>query len=128
MVTYFNRKLRNYQVRTRISGEMLLSQISCSTFPPLIKDSRNYILIDGLFLCVYSNTKQYRCFWKSSQTLAQSKRLLSFLTRNKFMHNTCIYDDCLHTEFYITYLLMYGAQPFLRSCQLCSHSGNSQQF
>jgi hypothetical protein len=27
-----------------------------------------------------------------------------------------------------TYLLMYGAEPFLRNCQLCSHSGNSQQF
>jgi hypothetical protein len=25
-------------------------------------------------------------------------------------------------------LLTYGAEPFLRSCQLCSHSGNSQQF
>jgi hypothetical protein len=24
--------------------------------------------------------------------------------------------------------LAYGAEPFLRSCQLCSHSGNSQQF
>jgi hypothetical protein len=28
----------------------------------------------------------------------------------------------------ITYLLTYGAESFLRSCQLCSHSGNSQQF
>jgi hypothetical protein len=28
----------------------------------------------------------------------------------------------------LTYLLMYGAEHFLRSCQLCSHSGNSQQF
>jgi hypothetical protein len=28
----------------------------------------------------------------------------------------------------LTYLLMYGAEPFLRSCQLCSHSGNSLQF
>jgi hypothetical protein len=28
----------------------------------------------------------------------------------------------------IPYLLTYGADPFLRSCQLCSHSGNSQQF
>jgi hypothetical protein len=27
-----------------------------------------------------------------------------------------------------TYLLTYGAEPFLRSCQLCSHSENSQQF
>jgi hypothetical protein len=27
-----------------------------------------------------------------------------------------------------TYLFTYGAEPFLRSCQLCSHSQNSQQF
>jgi hypothetical protein len=27
-----------------------------------------------------------------------------------------------------TYLLMYGAEPFLRSYQLCSHSGNCHQF
>jgi hypothetical protein len=26
----------------------------------------------------------------------------------------------------LTYLLTYGAEPFLRSCQLCSHSGTSQ--
>jgi hypothetical protein len=26
------------------------------------------------------------------------------------------------------YLLTYRAEPFLRSCQLCSHSGNSQQY
>jgi hypothetical protein len=26
------------------------------------------------------------------------------------------------------YLLSYGAEPFLRSCQLCSHSGNSSNF
>jgi hypothetical protein len=28
----------------------------------------------------------------------------------------------------MTYLLTYGAEPFLRSCQLCSHSGTSQYF
>jgi hypothetical protein len=28
----------------------------------------------------------------------------------------------------ITYLLTYGAEPFLRSCQLCSHSRASQHF
>jgi hypothetical protein len=28
----------------------------------------------------------------------------------------------------LSYLLSYGAEPFLRSCQLCSHSGNPQQF
>jgi hypothetical protein len=27
-----------------------------------------------------------------------------------------------------TYLLIYGAEPFLRSCQLCSPSGTSQHF
>jgi hypothetical protein len=26
------------------------------------------------------------------------------------------------------YLLTYGAKPFLRSCQLCSHSRTSQHF
>jgi hypothetical protein len=31
-------------------------------------------------------------------------------------------------ELTFLYLLTYGAEPFLRSCQLCSHSGNSQQF
>jgi hypothetical protein len=29
---------------------------------------------------------------------------------------------------FVTYLLTYGAQPFLRSCQLCSNSGTSQHF
>jgi hypothetical protein len=28
----------------------------------------------------------------------------------------------------LTYLLTYGAEPYLRSCQLCSHSRNSQNF
>jgi hypothetical protein len=27
-----------------------------------------------------------------------------------------------------SYSLTYGAEPFLRSCQLCSHSGTSQHF
>jgi hypothetical protein len=30
------------------------------------------------------------------------------------------------TPNYNNYLLTYGAEPFLRSCQLCSHSENSQ--
>jgi hypothetical protein len=37
-----------------------------------------------------------------------------------FLRATC------HAQL-ITYLLMYGDESFLRSCQLCSHSGNSQQ-
>jgi hypothetical protein len=37
---------------------------------------------------------------------------------NKELHNL-----------YSSYLLTtYGTELFLRSCQLCSHSGNSQQF
>jgi hypothetical protein len=35
----------------------------------------------------------------------------------------CVCNNCR-----LTYLLTYGAEFFLRSCQLCSHSGNSQQF
>jgi hypothetical protein len=35
----------------------------------------------------------------------------------------------MHTVIAIlTYLLTYGAEPFLRSCQLCSHSRTSQHF
>jgi hypothetical protein len=34
-------------------------------------------------------------------------------------------DEYLYNRMLI---LTYGAEPFLRSCQLCSHSGNSQQF
>jgi hypothetical protein len=35
--------------------------------------------------------------------------------------------DAVHS-YLLTYLLMYGAETFLRSCQLCRHSGNSQRF
>jgi hypothetical protein len=31
----------------------------------------------------------------------------------------------MHT---VTYLLTHGAEPFLRNCQLCSHSRTSQRF
>jgi hypothetical protein len=31
----------------------------------------------------------------------------------------------IKSTYLLTYLLTYGAEPFLRSCQLCSHSGNS---
>jgi hypothetical protein len=39
-----------------------------------------------------------------------------------------IFPLSLFIYLYYTYLLMYGAETFLRSCQLCSHSENSQQF
>jgi hypothetical protein len=32
------------------------------------------------------------------------------------------------SSFIQSYLLTYGAEPFLRSCQLCSQSGTSQHF
>jgi hypothetical protein len=43
-------------------------------------------------------------------------------------HNTLdrkLEDELCYLE---SDLLMYGAELFLRNCQLCSHSGNSQQF
>jgi hypothetical protein len=37
-------------------------------------------------------------------------------------------SSCFQSLFpYDKYLLTYGAEPFLRSCQLCSHSENSQE-
>jgi hypothetical protein len=32
------------------------------------------------------------------------------------------------SSYLLTYLLKYGAEPYLRSCQLCSHSVTSQDF
>jgi hypothetical protein len=44
----------------------------------------------------------------------------------------CSVIDIFFTEISIfiseTYLLTYGAEPFLRSCQLCSPSGTPQYF
>jgi hypothetical protein len=33
-----------------------------------------------------------------------------------------------HYVLFLINLLTYGSEPFLRSCQLCSHSGTYQQF
>jgi hypothetical protein len=35
---------------------------------------------------------------------------------------------CKLRVYLLNYLLTYGAEPFLRSCQLCSHSRTSQHF
>jgi hypothetical protein len=35
---------------------------------------------------------------------------------------------CILKVHSLTYLLTYGAEPFLRNCQLCSHSRTSQRF
>jgi hypothetical protein len=37
-------------------------------------------------------------------------------------------DSFLCHSYFTVFILTYGAEPFLRSCQLCIHSGNSQQF
>jgi hypothetical protein len=48
-------------------------------------------------------------------------------TRNKLFLFTL--DDHYPSYVYTySYLLTYGAEPFLRSCQLCSHSRTSQHF
>jgi hypothetical protein len=45
----------------------------------------------------------------------------------KLQHNSI--DLFLHfIHIYCIYILTYGAEPFLRSFQLCSHSGTSQHF
>jgi hypothetical protein len=36
-------------------------------------------------------------------------------------------SKCLH-RIHLSHLHTYGAEPFLRSCQLCSHSGTSKHF
>jgi hypothetical protein len=43
-----------------------------------------------------------------------------FLVKNK--------SKVLHHIYCHVYLLTYGTEPFVRRCQLCSHSGTSQHF
>jgi hypothetical protein len=38
------------------------------------------------------------------------------------------YTKNITDTYLLTYLLIYGTEPFLRSCQLCSPSGTSQLF
>jgi hypothetical protein len=38
------------------------------------------------------------------------------------------YSDHHDILYWVTHSLTHGAEPFLRSCQLCSHSRNSQNF
>jgi hypothetical protein len=38
------------------------------------------------------------------------------------------HSQSLISTYLLTYLLTHGAERFLRSCQLCSHSRSSQRF
>jgi hypothetical protein len=62
-----------------------------------------------------------RCEFLRSYITARNGRAL----RNK---NLLLLPCKSSRSRYWKYLLTYGAEPFLRSCQLCSHSENSQQF
>jgi hypothetical protein len=43
-------------------------------------------------------------------------------------HQIGIAYHIIKSHIIITYLLTHGAEAFLRSCHLCSHSGTSQRF
>jgi hypothetical protein len=53
-----------------------------------------------------------------AHTHAHTKNMCTFFCPLTFTHLTS----------YSTYLLTYGTDPLLRSCQLCSHSRTSQHF
>jgi hypothetical protein len=58
--------------------------------------------------------------------LSKPFRFISRPTIRRFV--VSIIRASLNNTYVYSYLLTYGAEPFLRSCQLCSHSGNYQQF
>jgi hypothetical protein len=71
--------------------------------------------------------------WAHSET--SHSHSFNILLKNVWCFSSCVYvsywvlaGTCRTTLIILTYLLTYGAEPFLRSCQLCSHSENSQQF
>jgi hypothetical protein len=70
--------------------------------------------------------------WKSVGWLQVFSNCSSFLLFTSISSVSISFAHCyLYNFTYFTFtftLLTYGAKPFLRICQLCSHSENSQQF
>jgi hypothetical protein len=64
---------------------------------------------NGFSVFFYTNTK-----WRNSIRMSSAFKLMS-------LHTLCTLE-------HISYLLIHGAEPFLRSRQLCSHSRSSQHF
>jgi hypothetical protein len=53
----------------------------------------------------------------------------SVFRHNHILYRICrICNKCIHGVSRIRYLLIYGAEPFLRSCHLCSPSRTPQHF
>jgi hypothetical protein len=72
--------------------------------------------------------RAYRVVIKYLHHSVSTKEIENQLTQMGHKVRNVINERHRVTKQPLTYLLMYGAEPFLRSCQLCSHSGNSQQF
>jgi hypothetical protein len=83
---------------------------------------------------------RYSMFWKSTFGKTLEIYLRAYPPHcNAFIQLTSLgqnisslnYRHTIHINSHFSetaYLLTYGAEPFLRSCQLCSHSRNSQHF
>jgi hypothetical protein len=111
--------LRNPKVHHRVHKSPLLAHI-LSQFDPvhtipsyLSKIHFNIVrhlrlgLTSGLFPSVFP-TISYMC--------------------SSYPHSCYMSCPSHHPSSFSTYLLTYGAEPFLRSSQFCTHSGYSQQF
>jgi hypothetical protein len=115
----------------QLKNPMTSSGIKPSTFRlvSLCLNKLQYCVPHKLWIGSYTytegtehNTKAIcimKCFLSRENVFSTQKKCQKYLM-TLFLH--------LPTPPLLTYLLMYRAEPFLRNCQLCSHSGNSQQF
>jgi hypothetical protein len=86
------------------------------------------------FLCKFDHVLKFTLQNHSSlpiiRTVNVSAKLAAIIRCASCRGNCCPMSRCytLHFKSILTYLLTYGAEPFLRNCQLCSHSRTSQHF
>jgi hypothetical protein len=77
-------------------------------------------------LAKYSEEENVHCYVKEA-TIPKTVLVIRKLIYLQQVKETS-FSSAKVSHAKLTYLLMYGAETFLKSCQLCSHSGNSQQF
>jgi hypothetical protein len=100
-------------------GFVLRDVTPCSPF----ESQPTWLCVTPAFMAHYSTLKIVAIYL--FETSVDFQRILCrYIPEGRILQTS----DISAFAYLLTYLLMYGAEPFLKSYQLCSHSGDSQQF